>query len=420
VAIEPTASFNEGAGTTSGSKPVVVRDASLNYTGGGASLISAHGEGGTLSGNISAGQSLVIESTNSEHARMTAAGSFSSAGTITLTNSETSPNTASLTVSSGTLANSGTIEVEAGVGGSRNLQGNLTNTGTLAINANTAYNASEKTLLNQGAISVATGVALTVSGNSTVSNESGGMIAATGTGVLVEVGGTFNQGLGKTTTAKTSEPVILSGVALHYTDKGASRLSLRGASSLSGTVNKGQTLSLQSTCSLHAEVTAAGGFLNSGTINLTNAETCPNNVRLNLAGGTLENKGTINALYPHGGSRTIEGSLVNEKTLLIGNDPSQSLKVTGSYSQGAKATLKLTIAGTSNYSRLAVGGSVAISGKLALKQLKFVGKAAETFAIVGGASRTGEFSSITGNAIKGGSLHYVAHYTPTGANLVVE
>ena len=256
-------------------------------------------------------------------------------------------------------------------------------------------------------------MALTVSGNSTVTN-AGGTIASTGTGALVESAGTFNQGLGKTSTAKTSEPVILVRTALHYTGKGASKIAQHGASSLSGTVEKGQTLTLASTCGEHAEITAAGSFLNNGTINMTNAETCANNVRLSLAGGTLENKGTINVLFPHGGTRRIEGALVNEKTLSIGNDPSQSLTVTGSYSQGAKATLKDVIAGSSNFSRLSVAGSVALAGKLSLKQLKFTGKAAEAFAIIGGASRSGEFASVTGNAVKGGSLHYLAHYTPTG------
>nr|MBA3808098.1 hypothetical protein [Solirubrobacterales bacterium] len=370
-------------------------------------------------GNLSAGQSLSIESINSEHSYLTAAVGFTNAGSITLTSTETSPNQAALIVSTGTLTNSGSISVEAGVGGLRFLEGNLTNTGTIAINQTTKYDV-KATLTNAGALNIASGVSLTVTAASTVSNESGGMIAATGTGSLVQTEGTFNQGLGKTTTTKTAEPVILDRVALHYSDKGASKIAQRGASTLSGTINKGQTLSIQSSCSEHAVDNAAGSFLNSGTINLTNAETCPNNVTLNLTGGTLENKGTINVLYPHGGIRAIEGSLINVKTLSIANDPSQALKVTGTYSQGAVASLKLTIAGTTNFSRLAVTGAVTIGGKLSLKQLKFTGKAAESFGIVSGASRTGEFSGVTGNAIKGGLLHYLPHYTATGVNLVVE
>ena len=420
VVDESGTSFTEGAGTTSGTKPVIVRDGSLKYTGSGASVIAVHGTGSTLSGNLAAGQSLSIESTNSENAQETAATGFTNAGTIVLTSTETNANFAALTMTTGTLTNSGSIKVETGVGGARYLEGSLTNTGTLAVSQTTKYDTAKATLSNQGAINIATGVALAVTGASTVSNESGGMIAATGTGALTQTEGTFNQGLGKTTTSKTSEPVILDRVALHYLDKGVSKIAQRGTSTLSGTISPKVTLSIQSTCSEHAVDTAAGSFLNSGTINLTNVETCPNNVTLALSGGTLENKGTINVLFPHGGVRTIEGGLTNEKTLSIANEASQALKVTGSYSQGAKATLKLTIAGTSNFSRLAAGGSVALAGKLSLKQLKFTGKAGESFGVITGASRSGEFASVTGNAIKGGTLHYVPHYGPAAVSLVVE
>ena len=70
--MEPGTTFTEGGGSTSGSKPVIIRDAALKYTGSGESLIAQHGESGTLSGNLSKGQSLVIESTNGEHAKSTA------------------------------------------------------------------------------------------------------------------------------------------------------------------------------------------------------------------------------------------------------------------------------------------------------------------------------------------------------------
>ena len=96
------------------------------------------------------------------------------------------------------------------------LTGNITNgpKGTLAINANSSFNGTGASLVNEGAINLATGVALSAAGAPTISNE-GGSITATGTGALVETTGTFNEGLGKTSTAKTSEPVILDRVALH-------------------------------------------------------------------------------------------------------------------------------------------------------------------------------------------------------------
>ena len=418
VDLEPGTSFTEGAGTTSGTKPVILRDAALAYTGSGSSVITQRGESSTLSGNISAGQKLVLETINSEHVKVTAAASFTNAGTITLTKAETAANNAQLVVSAGALTNTGTITTELSGGGVRALQGNLINKGTLAIDSNTSYNGAGTTLTNEGTIDIATAVELSVSGKSTVSNETGGMIAVTGTGTLFESEGTFNEGLGKTTTAKASEPVILDRVALHYTNKGASKIAQRGASTLSGEVGKGQTLSVQSTCSEHAEDTAAGSFVDSGTIYLTNAETCGNNVTLKLAGGTLDNKGKLEVLFPHGGARTIEGSLTNEKTLTLANG--QALKVTGNFAEGTKATTKVTIAGASNFGALSVSGSVAVAGKLALKQSKFKGKAGESFTIISGASRTGEFSSVTGNAIAKTTLHYIPHYTATAVSLLVE
>ena len=88
-------SFTEGAGKTSGTLPVIVDDAALTYSAsGGESTIASRGEGSTLSGSSSAKQSLIIESTCGEHAKLTAASGFSNGGSITLTNAETCSNNA--------------------------------------------------------------------------------------------------------------------------------------------------------------------------------------------------------------------------------------------------------------------------------------------------------------------------------------
>ena len=412
--------FTEGAGTTSGTKPVIVDDGTLSYTGSGASTIALRGVEGkaTLSGNLVSGQSLLIESTCAEHAIVTAATGFTNGGAITLTNGDTCGDNATLVVSSGTLANSGTITTELLHGGKRVLQGNITNTGTIAINASSLYNATEPTLKNSGTISVANGVTLSAPSKPTISNESGGTIAGAGTGALLQTGGTFNEGLGKTT---GSEPVILDDLALNYTDKGASKIALRGLAgitTLSGTINVGQTLSLQSTCAEHAVVSAAS-FLNSGTLDLTNGDGCGDNVTLNLAGGTLENKGTLNSESPHGGSRTIEGSVKNEKTVSL--SASETLKVTGTFTQGKKATLKTAIAGSSSFGALSVTGTATLDGSLSLTQTKpFLGKAGESFAILASSARTGTFAKYKSLTVKKAiGLYYKPTYSATGVTLVV-
>ncbi len=415
VQMEPGTSFTEGAGTTSGTKPVIVRDAALSYTGAGASAIALHGESNTLSGNPVAGQSLSIESTSGEHARLTVAGGFTNAGSITLTNGDSAANNASLVVSSGTLLNSGTITTQPANGGVRTIQGSITNTGTLALNATTIDPAASPTLMNKGAIDLAAGVSFSLQSKPAIANESGGAITATGTGVLSQIGGTFTQGLGKSTGAM---PVVVDDGAVVYSDKGASTVALRGSSTLSGAISKGQTLAIQSTCSEHAVVTGAS-FTNSGTLELTNGDGCGNNATLNLGGGTLENKGAVNSEVPHGGTRTIEGTLKNEKTLSL--DAGATLKVTASYTQGHKGTLKSAVASATSFGALAVGGSATLDGSLALAQSKtFFAKAGNSFAILSSSARTGTFVKAKSLAVKKApGLYYKPTYSATGVTLLV-
>jgi len=135
VFLEPGSTFTEGAGTTSGTLPVIVRDGALKYTGFGASTIAQRGEGSTLSGTIGAKQTLIIESTCGEHTRTTASASFTSSGTIVLTNSGTCANNARLGLSGKTLTNKGAIDVENPHGGMREIEGSLKNEGTLSLGA---------------------------------------------------------------------------------------------------------------------------------------------------------------------------------------------------------------------------------------------------------------------------------------------
>ncbi len=314
--------FNEGAGTTSGTKPVIVDDGTLNYTGAGKSLIAAHGTT-TLTGTSSAGQSLSIESTSGENAVTTAPSGFTNGGSITLTNGDGVGNNATLAVSPGqTLSSSGTITTEVANGGARTLLGNITNTGTLAINANTGYKAEESLLKNEGAIDVASGVQLTLSAGVSLTNGAGGKIVAAGNGdVLLQSGGTFTEGAGTTSGTK---PVIVDDATLAYTGAGTGPISLRGTSTLSGTSSPGQSLSIESTSGENAVVTAPSGFANGGSITLSNGDGAGNNATLIISSGTLTNSGTITSEPAVGGARTIEGNLTNTGTLAINQNTAYS------------------------------------------------------------------------------------------------
>jgi hypothetical protein len=408
------ATFSEGSGKTSGTKPVIVDDGTLNYiVGGGKSLVALRGTS-ALSGSLVAGQSLSIESTCSEAAAATAANGFTNGGTITLTNGDTCAGDAAIAAPAGRLNNRGEIVTEPDHGGARQIQGNVNNAGTLAIDANTAYNATGAQLTNVGAIDVAGGAALSITGSATVTNGSGGAIAGSGTGALVQTGGTFNQGLGKAT---GSEPVILDDVTLDYTEHGSGPIDLRGTSALSGTVRSGETLSIQSTCGENA-VAKAASFTNSGTIELTNADGCADNATLNLRGGTLTNNGQLNVEDPQGGIRSIEGNLTDN--LIVELAAGEKLHVSGTYTQTSAGKLKTFIAGTSDFGSMSVGGAATLAGTMILQQTPpFQGSLGQKFPILGSASLSGTFATETADQIDDTGLYYKPAYSPTEAKLLV-
>ncbi len=417
VLMEPATTFTEGAGTTSGSKPVIVRDGALAYTGAGASAIALHGSS-TLSGNVSAGQSLSIESTSGENALTTAAVGFTNAGAITLTNGDSSGNNASLGVTSGTLTNSGTIAVEQAVGGSRTLQGSITNTGSIAINANTAYSGAKHLLTNEGTLSIAEAKQLTASGENSVSNLTGGKIIATGSGLIqLEPGGAFTEGTG---TTSGSKPVVVRDGSLTYTGSGASTIAQHGSSStLSGNLAKGQVLLIESTSGENTRVAATAAFINSGTITLTNGDSSGNAATLAVPGEGLDNKNIVNVERAHGGSRTIEGAVKNEKKLLL--SLGVNLAVQGSFTQTSKGQLQTTIEGPT-LGKVSVTGAATIGGKLTIKQAKskvVLAKEGESLSLLTSSGLTGTFSKVSGNKIKKTSLSYVPTYSPTGVSLLV-
>jgi hypothetical protein len=165
-------------------------------------------------------------------------------------------------------------------------------------------------------------------------------------------------------------------------------------------------------------------------------DSCANNATLNLAGGTLENKGTINVLSlavggvdraaveeaPRSGAHRMLGACALDRERRAFVDRS---------AQRAGTALCDLAGAFCRCSSVRPGREHRFAGfrhrrfaeplvECAFGLLKFTGKAGESLAVIAGASRTGELASVSGNAIKGGLLHYVPHYTATGVNLVVE
>ncbi len=360
VSLGSGTTFNEDAGTTSGAKPVIVDDATLNYgEGGGSSLIAMHGSS-SLGGSLAAGQSLSIESTCSEHALTTATASFANAGTITLTNGDSCGNNATLVLSGGgTLTNSGRLATEPVHGGERTIQANVTNTGTLAIKANTEYNGASTKLINEGTLSVAEALQLKVSKNSSVTNGAGGKIVTSGGSAVTLSGGTFFEGAGTTSGAK---PVIVDDGTLDYTGEGKSVIALHGASTLQGVLATGQALSIESTCSEHAVVTAPENVTNGGTIVLTNGDSCGNNATLaTAAASTLTNTGQILTEVVHGGERALQGNFTNKGTITIDANTRDSTSGAAIKNEGAidiAETITFSVTGPGTVTN-GTGGTIA-------------------------------------------------------------
>src|ERR1700722_7646944 len=426
--------FDEGAGTTSGSQPVIVEGATLNYTGSGASLIKVRSYYNELSGSISSGQSLDIEGCvgGGYQAIVDAAKGFSNEGSIALTSAENQGvsdcggnDNATLNVESGTLTNTGTIAMEVGTGGERIFGGNLTNKGKLTVATRTSLNGSNAAFTNEGAVDLGEGVELSVNAGGSFANGTGGSISAPGGAyVFVPNGSTFDEGAG---TTSGSQPVIVEDATLNYTGSGASLIKLRSYyDRLSGNVSSGQSLDIEGCAGdgYQAIVDVAGGFSNEGSIALTSSKNqgvsdcgSNDNATLNLEGGTLTNTGTIATEAGTGGERKLEGSLTNDRLLSLG--AGTTLKLTGNYTEAKAATLEAMIGGTSDFGALSAGGSATLAGTVLARQVSpFKGESGQKFAILSAASRSGSFGHTSGATI-GPDLYYAPVNTATGTNLDV-
>jgi fibronectin-binding autotransporter adhesin len=431
VFLEGKTSFTEGAGTTSGTLPVIIESAALHFTGTGSSTIAQRDTGNTLSGSLASGQTLSLQNNTNQNASTTAGASFTNAGKIVLTDAPgANGESVTLALSAGTLTNTGTITTEVDQGGGRFLQGNVTNKGgTIAIDQSTGYNAAKALLTNEGQLDLAEKHVLTVSGEGAVVNGAGGEIVASGAGtnagqLFLEAHSAFTEGTGTTSTTKGTLPVVIEDGALTYTGSGTSVIAMRntGNTLVGAPGSSKQTLSIQNNTNQNASLSAAASFTNKGVIILTDAPGANGeNVSLVVAAGagTLTDKGTITIEHNAGGSRTIEGSVNNEKTVSVA--AGASLHVTGTYTQGKTGTLKTAVAGSGDDGTLSVAGAASLGGTLAVAQAKtFKAKAGETFSVLSSSAVTGTFAKESGDEVgKGTGLYYKAEYTGTAVSLHV-
>jgi hypothetical protein len=126
--------WDQGAGATTGTQPVIVNNSTLNYVGAGHSTITAHGNSNTISGNLAVGQKLVIENTCASDATVSASAGFFSKGTIQLqSGSRGCANNSLLSMPGLTLTNQGTLATALGKSpGTFKITGSVSNAKTVA------------------------------------------------------------------------------------------------------------------------------------------------------------------------------------------------------------------------------------------------------------------------------------------------
>jgi hypothetical protein len=197
----------------------------------------------TLSGNVMAGQTIIIEGVRGSlsgpavNASLTAAGDFTNAGIIRLTSSgATGSGSSTLTIASGTLTNTagGQIETLPGTGGGRSISGAIINDGSISLGVGTTYssgtmrNVAPGTIIGGSTLTLGAAAAFVGSGSITANIVNAGQFHVGASPGLLSITGTYSQ-----SASGTFHLEIGGSIAGSDFD----RLVVSGATSLAGTLN---------------------------------------------------------------------------------------------------------------------------------------------------------------------------------------
>ena len=470
----------EGGTYTGNSVALTNSTLALTPAAGPATFVMS-GVGSQLGGDIGPGQTVWVRGDGTfGNANLTSANGFTNAGTLRI-ESIGSNWESKLTVTSGTLVNTGSIVSGVGTGGARTIVGDLMNQGTLDVNQSLVLTRVNGSYVNEGQLNVAAGQKLSYGGQGQVFTQRSGTLAVSGSFEVSNAafrfeGGTFtgnpvalaNSTLTLTPAAGPATFVMNGGSsqlgsdigpgqtvwvrgdgtfgnanltsANGFTNAGTLRLESIGSNWESkvtvtnGTLtntgviqsNTGSggartiaaVLDNQGTINVNQSLTATktgGAHSNSGTIAIASGQTfliSGSGTFTNTAGGTIAGNGTLSAPV---------AILTNAGTLSPGSSPG-ILGVAGNLTQGAAGAINVEIGGTvagSQFDQLNVSGAANLGGTLNVSIINgFTPAQGQTFRVVGWASRTGTFGTITGLDL-GGGLRLDPSYGATGLTLTV-
>jgi hypothetical protein len=390
-------------------------------------------------------------------------GTFNNAGTFT----KTSPVGTGITFFDSVFNNTGMVSIQSGVlqlnrGGTAGGTFNVS-AGQLQFFGNTYTLNSGASVTGAGSTRVA-GAQLTLAGNASAANlglDSGtlggpGTLTVTGTfdwtgGQIANPNGTLSLPTGSTLMIHGNSDKSLSGGTLNLAGAGTwqdnGNFNLGGNATLDiqsggsftinndksmagpGTINNAGTFTKAARPGTTA-VSSAVAFNNNGGIvqvlsgTLSFGSDFVQNVGGTsvAAGATLASSGNVKL---NGGiligSGTVVSTVTNAGIIAPGSQSSAGvLTVNGSYTQTSTGTLNLKIGGTTagtQFDQLQISGAAVFAGTLNLSILNnFVPAIGNTFALIGFASRTGDFA--TENGRTQGARLFDPGYTTTGLNLL--
>jgi hypothetical protein len=353
---------------------------------GTLSVVSPQGFTSTTTGTTHTNTGTIDLSGGSFTVNQSGTSSFTNSGSIQLTGGSFSLSQGS----GGTLATTGAVDIGAGrtlsvTGGTFNVNTGavITGAGALALSSTTA----NLTPNFDNSLTTLTLSSSTVNGPGTLTNTVGKTLVL------------LNSTLGATL------PFINQGTVL-----------VHGTSAINGsyTSGTGSTLRMEGNGTQgNATLTVATGFMNNGTIELTNADASfQRNAGLNVTAGTLQNPATrtIAALVgTMGGTRTLNAQLANQGTLSVATAQGLTSTTAGTAHTNSGTidlsggSFTVSQSGTSSFTNSGsiqlTGGSFSVSqgsgGTLATTGAVTIGTG-RTFSVTGGTFNVNTGSSITG------------------------